>query len=137
VLPWLAQFDGAVLTSDMSTAAQRDAIRDPQAFGRGTKAAIEAVVKRRLTGTKAVIVEERYTGDAWRLRISTLEDETPEPAETRADIIREQKPIGILLLFNERVVWDWLELREEAETNTWLKVREKFDTWFDVRTYEP
>lgn len=137
VLPWLAQFDGAVLTPEMSVEEQRDAIRNPQAFGRGTVAAIEAVAKRRLTGTKSVVVEERYTGDAWRLRIVTLEAETPEPEETRADIIREQKPIGIVLLFNERVPWNWKELREEAATNTWLKVREQFSTWFDVRTHEP
>lgn len=135
VLPWLAQFDGAVLTPEMTEEAERNAIRSPESFGRGTVEAIEAVAKRRLTGTKSVIITERYTGKAWRMLIETLEAETPEPEETRREIEEQQKPIGILLFFNERVAWTWLELREEKAT--WLKVREDFATWFDARTFEP
>lgn len=135
VLPWLAQFDGANLRPDLDETGRRDAIVAPEAFGRGTPEAMKRVAERRLTGTKTVIVTERYTGSAWRLLIETLEGETPEPAKTEAEIIAEQKPIGILLFFNRRAVWDWLELRTEKAT--WLKLREDFPTWFAVRTYEP
>jgi Phage tail protein (Tail_P2_I) len=135
VLPWLAQFDGATLRPDMDTAQRRDAIVTPEAFGRGTIPAIERVAKRRLTGTKTVIITERYTGSAWRLRIETIEGETPEPEKTEQEIVDEQKPIGIVLFFNSRAVWDWAEV--VFEKATWLKLREDFPTWFDVRTYEP
>jgi Phage tail protein (Tail_P2_I) len=134
-LPWLAQPAGAVLRPDMDEAQQRAAIMEPEGFGRGTLAAIESVAKRRLTGTKAVVITERYTGSAWRLLIETLEDETPDPDLTEAEIIAEQKPIGILLFFNSRAAWSWEEL--VAEEATWLDVREDFGTWFDVRVFEP
>lgn len=137
VLEWLAQFDGAVLKPEMSEAERRAAITSPQAFGRGTLAAIEETIKRRLTGTKTVIITERYTANPWRVRIETLEAETPDQAAIEEDLRREQKPIGILFFFNERVVWTWKEMREEVEWNTWAKVQEKGATWLDVRTHEP
>lgn len=135
VLPWLAQFGGATLRPDMTEEQMRDAIKTPEVFRRGSIDAIKQVAERRLTGTKTVIITERYTGSAWRLLIETLEGETPESDKTEAEIIAEQKPIGILLFFNRRAVWDWLEVRTEKAT--WLKLREDFPTWFDVRTYEP
>lgn len=137
VLPWLAQFDGAVLRPDMDTEARRNAIKTPEAFGRGTLEAIKSVVARRLTGTKSVIVTERYTGNAWRLRIETIEAETPDPAAIEADLLEQQKPIGILLFFNTRVVWDWGEAKESVEHPTWGDVKADFATWFDYRTNEP
>lgn len=134
-LPYLAQFAGAILRPDMDEEAQRNAIKAPEAFGRGTLAQLIAVTQRRLTGTKAVVVTERYTNDAWRVRIETLTSETPEPARTEAEVLEAAKPIGILMFFNTRVAWTWLELR--GEEATWKKVREDFGTWHDVRTAEP
>lgn len=137
ILPWLAQFNGAVLREDMNEEARRNAIRDPEAFGRGTLAAIRSVAERRLTGTKTVLITERYTGSAWRLLIETLEEETPEAALTEAEITAEQKPIGILLFFNKRVNWDWGEAKASLEHLTWGDVVEDFATWLDYRTHEP
>lgn len=136
-LPYLAQFDGAVFTPDMDAEAQRKAIQTPEAFSRGRKASIEAVAKRRLTGTKTVIVVERYTGNAWRLLVETLESETPDPAGTLSDIVVYQKPIGIVLFFNGRPVWTWKEMYTQVAYNTWKKVREVEATWLAVRTHEP
>lgn len=137
-LPFLSQFSGAILTPEMEEAARRAAIQTPEAFSRGRKASIEAVAKRRLTGTKAVVVTERYTGNAWRLRVETIESETPDPAGTKADIITFQKPIGIVLFFNTRVAWTWGEvLVEKATYPTWASVKAAFPTWFDFRTHEP
>lgn len=137
VLPWLAQFDGATLRPDMTEEQKRSAIVTPEAFRRGTIPAIEQVAKRRLTGTQTIIITERYTEKAWRLLIETLEGETPEPEKTESEIIAEQKPIGIVLFFNRRAVWDWQELYETPAYSTWKKLREAFPTWFDVRTHEP
>jgi len=136
-LPFLSNFNGAIFTPEMDAAAQRAAIQVPEAFSRGRPASLEAVAKRRLTGTKAVIVTERYTGNAWRLRVETLEAETPDPAGTLADIVVYQKPIGIVLFFNTRINWIWEEAKKSAEFPTWKDVKEGFATWFDYRTYEP
>lgn len=136
-LPYLAQFSGAVLTPEMEEAARRAAIQTPEAFSRGRKASLEAVARRRLTGTKAVVITERYTGNAWRLRVETLEAETPDPEGTVADIVAYQKPIGIVLFFNKRVAWTWGEAKVSAEFPTWASVKANFATWLDYRTYEP
>jgi hypothetical protein len=136
-LPFLAQFDGAVIRPSMSEEEVRDAIRQPQAFQRGTVAQIEAICKRSLTGTKTVVVTERYTGDPWKLRVETLASETPDQARLKAELIEEAKPIGILLFFNTRVAWTWGEVKAESSTYpTWKKVKELFPTWKDFRTHE-
>lgn len=137
-LPYLAQFDGAILRPDMDAEARRNAILAPEAFARGRLASLEAVARRRLTGTKTVIVTERYTGDAWKLRVETLVSETPEPAETQREIIEFQKPIGILLFFNTRTAWTWGEVKvEKATYPTWTAVKAAFPTWKAFRTHEP
>lgn len=136
-LPWLAQFGGAVLTPEMDEAARRAAIQTPEAFSRGRLASLEAVAKRRLTGTKTVLVEERYTADPWRLRVTTLEEETPDPDGLKADLLRYSKPVGILLFLNTRVAWVWGEAKESLEFPTWKTVKEGFATWKSYRSYEP
>lgn len=134
MLPYLARFSGALLTPEMDEAARRAAIQVPEAFSRGRLASIEAVTKRRLTGTKFVQVDERVGGNAWRLRVNTIESETPEPEQTEADIIRYQKPIGVVLFFNRVIPWDWEEL--VAEKATWAVVKEEFATWGELRSHE-
>jgi hypothetical protein len=129
-LPFLAQFVGARLTPAMTVEQQRDAISNPEGFGRGTPAAMVAVTKRRLTGTKTVLLLERYTGLAYRTKILTLESETPEPAETLADLKLQQKPIGIRLFFNTSPDSTWAEVLEEK--TTWKKVEEGWATWGDL-----
>lgn len=134
-LPYLARFVGAPLTPAMTEAEQRAAISNPEGFGRGTPAAIVAVTKRRLTGTKTVLLVEFYTGLAYRMKIVTLESETSDPDATLADILREQKPIGIRLFFNASPDWTWKELVEEQAT--WKDVKEEFATWGAVVTHSP
>lgn len=136
LLPWLAQFDGAVLLPRMNEEEERLTITSPQAFGRGTVAQIEEVAKRGLTGTKTVVITERYTGSAWRMQIKTLPGETPDPVRLKAEIEAQAKPIGILLFFNEANAINWGELRTREASNTWLKTRTKYATWLAVRTAE-
>lgn len=137
-LPFLAQFDGAILTSDMSEASQRAAIKAPEIFLRGTVEAIRSITKRRLTGEKIVNITERYTGGAWRLQVSTNKAETPEESATIADIKRYAKPIGILLFFNGAVAWTWGEIAVESATYpTWKKIEESFATWGALISHVP
>lgn len=131
-LPYLGQYVGVPITAEMSEAEAREAIAEPSGFGRGTVKQIETVAKRFLTGSKTVIVTERYLGQAWRLLVETLEGETPNPAELEAAILREAKPIGIRLFLNKKVVWNWGEVR--AVKATWLVVREQYATWLALRT---
>lgn len=133
-LPYLAQFSGALLTPEMDEAARRNAIQTPEAFSRGRLASIEAVVKRRLTGTKYVKIEERIGGNAWRLKITTIEEETPDQAGIEADLNRFQKPIGLIVFFNRVIPWTWEEL--VAQEATWADVKENFATWEDLRGHE-
>lgn len=134
-LPYLARFVGARLLPSMTEAEQRAAIANPEGFGRGTPAAIVAVAKRRLTGSKTVLLVEFYTGLAYRMKIVTLAGETPEPEATLRDILREQKPIGIRLFFNTSPDWTWDELVEEKAT--WDEVGEDFATWGAVAAHSP
>jgi hypothetical protein len=138
-LPYLAQYVGARFTPGMTVEQQRAAIAAPEAFLRGTVGAIEALVKRYLTGTQTVIITERYGGFPWRLRIETISGETPDQAAIEDALRREQKPIGIVLFFNKRSVWTWLEVRTSSTPSspTWLKARENFTTWKELRIHEP
>lgn len=137
-LPYLSQFSGAVLTPEMDEAARRAAIKVPEAFSRGRPESLKAVARRRLEGTKAVVLTERYTGNAWRIRVETLEAEMPDPEGTKADILRFAKPVGIRLFLNTRANWDWAEVKAEVATYpTWAVVKEKFATWLEFRTHEP
>lgn len=134
-LPYLAQFAGATLRPDMDEAQQRAAIQDPEVFRRGTPASIVAVAKRRLTGSQTVLLTERWTDNAYRMQLLTLEEETPDPDATLAELLAEAKPIGVRLLFNQSVPWTWAELR--GEEATWADVASDFDTWLDLRTNTP
>jgi hypothetical protein len=133
-LPYLAQFSGAILTPEMDEAARRAAIEVPEAFSRGRLASLEAVVKRRLTGTKFVQIDERVGGNAWRVRVTTIEAETPDPEGTEADIKRFQLPVGIVLFMNKVIPWNWKELVEQKAT--WAVVKEEFSTWAELRSHE-
>lgn len=137
-LPFLAQFDGAILTPDMSTSSRRAAIAQPEAFRRGTVETIESITKRRLTGEKIVNVTERYTGNVWRVQVSTNASETPEEAATIADLKRYAKPIGILLFFNGAAAWTWAEIEAESATYpTWAALEAAFATWGDLISHVP
>lgn len=138
VLPYLAQFAGGRLTPNMSVDQQRNAIQDPEVFSRCTPDQLAAVVKRRLTGTKAVIITERYLDLPWRLRVETLDAETPDPDLTIAEIKREAKHVGIVLFFNTRSPWTYGEILAESGTYPdYTALDAAFDTYFELRTFEP
>jgi hypothetical protein len=82
-----------------------------------------------------VLLVEFYTGLAYRMKIVTLESETPDPDATLRDILREQKPIGLRLFFNASPDWTWAELQEEEAT--WADVKADFASWGAVHTHSP
>lgn len=96
-LSWLAQFVGVVARDGLSDSAQRSWIRAQAGQSRGTLQSIIAAAQLSLTGTKQVIVRERF-GGAYNLTIITRTSETPNSAQTLADILT-QKPAGIILTY--------------------------------------
>jgi hypothetical protein len=97
-LPWLGQFVGVNVPSTLDDATARSRIYDKHNFTRGTVAAIISGAQATLTGTKDVIVQERYTGDPYKLWVGTRTSQTPDSAVTLAALMRE-KPAGILLTY--------------------------------------
>ena len=117
-LPWLGQFVGVttpdkLMTEDESEhdARSRDYIRNTGGFDRGTLASIIGATQQNLTGSKTVILFERYQGSAYKLRVVTFTEETPSPATTLADILA-QKPGGIVLTYDiiAKKTYDSLDL---------------------------
>jgi hypothetical protein len=133
-LPWLAQLAGVVLRANLSEAAQRLAIKELAGQKRG-RLRSGAAARQYLIGpdgspdTATVYVFERY-GSAYRMRIATLEAETPDPAAVLA-ALEAEKAGGIILDYDVIAAGgDWDAL---ASTHaTWAEVLTDFTDWADV-----
>lgn len=132
-LPWLAQFVGVQLQPGWSEQEQRDAIKDPPGFRRGTRAAMRRDVQRTLTGTKSLSIFER-DGSAYALTVRTLTSETPDEAATLAAVLG-QKPIGLALDYDAIAGQTWNDV--VAAEATWNDVVADYPTWNDLVTAAP
>ena len=97
-LEWLAQFVGVSWGTPPTEADQRLRIQTKEGQRRGRPATLLAAIQATLTGTKSVLITERYQGSAWRLYVRTYTAETPDQAATLRAILR-QKPGGIVLTY--------------------------------------
>lgn len=132
-LPWLAQFAGVELTPAMSEAQRREKIKNPDGPKRGTPAALRAAVQETLTGARTVVIDERYGGSAYQLRVRTLTAETPNEAATLAAIL-SQKPMGIVLTYDVVDTGDWDDV---AAFDDWDDVASERIDWADVAMTPP
>jgi hypothetical protein len=129
-LPYLSQFVGTELESRLTEADQRQAIRVPAGWGRGTRQAMIEAVQRTLTGTKNVSVLERYGDDAYALAVRVLASEQAvSPSETERAAL-SQKPIGLSLTYLVEGGETWDDLT--GRFSTWDDVTSSGETWFDV-----
>lgn len=96
-LAWLAQMVGVRVTRGASETVQRAEVRTAAGAARGTPASLVAAVQATLTGTRRVILRERY-GSPYRVRVETISAETPDPVAAEA-AARAQKPAGLVLEF--------------------------------------
>lgn len=96
-LPWTAQLVGVRIPPGLTEADQRAFVKRADGFRRGTPDALKAAVLGTLTGTKTLIVRERY-GGAYKLHVITYADETPDQTAALA-AIKTQKPGGITLTY--------------------------------------
>lgn len=124
-LGWLAQFAGVTLLSaasydnpDLWAADMRERIKASDGRWRGGPDAIVAAARRRLTGSRWVLLNERVGDDPYTIGVLTLLSETPDPTATLADIM-EQKPAGDILVY------------EAVAGQTYLAAAITYDTYAD------
>lgn len=138
-LGWLAQFVGVTLDPSLGDAAQRDWIRAGSGMKRGTPAAIAAAARKHLTGTQTVVINERDPAacpsePAYGLTVLTFTDETPDPAQTEADI-RAAKPAGLVLQYITADGFNFELLKTDYAT--FDDVKSTFATFDALRTNTP
>ena len=97
-LPWLGQFVGVSIPSSLDDATARARIFGKAGFSRGTLPAIAQAAQTHLTGSKDVLIIERYQGDAYKLYVATRTAQTPSTTKTLADIIAA-KPAALGLVY--------------------------------------
>jgi hypothetical protein len=114
-LRWLGQVVGVRVPATASPAQARQMIKDLAYTKIGQPDTIMNAAKSTLTGTQTVHFREREDGDAYKLEITTLESETPDPGLTEQRI-QAQVPAGILLHYFTVSNWIYEEVREEGWT---------------------
>jgi hypothetical protein len=121
-LPWLSQFVGIRLVGGESEAQLRAKINSVEGLRRGGPQAIKNAVALTLNSQDPANVQliERH-GSAYRLTVSTLAADTPDPVRTAATI-RDQTPAGI--------VW----AHGLITGNTWSDLLNTHATWNEVVT---
>lgn len=101
-LDWLAQFAGTRPPLGESAVAKRQRIKSMEGLRRGSRQAIESAVRLSLQPVSSeelqVYFFERY-GSPWRLGISTMLSQTPDPSATLRAAL-SQKPAGLVLIYN-------------------------------------
>jgi hypothetical protein len=128
-LGWLAMFAGVIDQYSLSDTGQRQLIDATAGFNRGTVAAIMSAAQSHLTGTRRVGLFERDGNDPYALRVVTYSAETPDPAQTAADI-RAAKPIGLVLTVQVVAGQTWGDL--VAEQASWASTQTTYATWQNV-----
>lgn len=121
-LRWTAQLSGAPIPSRYAGESDsdyldrvRDAVIHVLGWRRGTPAALAAIARGRLTDTKTVTITERYQGSVWRVRVDTLDEETPTPELTRQDLHDPEGAVaGMRIIYRETTGWTIGEM--EADT---------------------
>lgn len=123
-LPWLAQMIGMTLDTSLSEANQRQQISQAGNWKRGTLPAMQAAPAPYLTGSKAVIVRERYDGSGndapYYMEVITFDAETPNPTLVEA-AVRKQKAAGIILTYVHLAGEDYQTVKDENATYGVLK----------------
>jgi hypothetical protein len=138
-LAWLAQFVGVSLLAGLSDTAQRDRIRSTDGMKRGSIGAFIGAARQHLTGAQSVIIRERDAAacpsePAYGVTVITFTAETPDPAQTLADLLA-QKPAGLVLNYQVEDGQDFQQLATDYVT--FGDVRTAYSTFDLVRTDTP
>lgn len=131
VLPWLAQFVGGQVDVGAPVDVRRDQVSDSSALRRGSIDGIKRAVRATLTGSRSVIVSERF-GDPYVYRIQTFFDETSDVAAT-GRAVQASKPAGLTVLFETVLSGSWGQV--DVEFGVWQDVLDGFVDWNGVVEY--
>ena len=93
VLPWLAQFVGVELRSDLDDESQRIRIREAAGWKRGSVAALRGAARQFLTGSRTVIIDERVNSP-YHFTVTTRTNETLND-QAIVDAVGALKPAGL------------------------------------------
>ena len=137
-LPWLGQIVGLRMAPGLSPDDQRQQIKDVANWKRGTLGAIAGAPAPFLTGTKTVIVRERYDGSGfdapYYIEVITYAAETLDPVKVEA-AIRGQKAAGIILTY---VCEAGQDLQQLKDNHTDLQnVKDSYTTLAGIRADTP
>jgi hypothetical protein len=128
-IPWLGQFVGVEVDTNLSITSQKEQILAHLGWQRGTRASMIAAAQQYLTGNKLVTFQERDTS-AYHLLVVTYTSETPDQSAVLAALI-SQKPAGIVMVYEVRPGQSYQQLRD---THTdYLDVRNDYATYEDCR----
>lgn len=123
-LPWLAQIVGLRLNTALSEADQRQQIHDVSNWKRGTPGAIKGAPAPYLTGTKTVVLRERFDGSGndapYDFEVITLASETTNATTVEA-AFRSQKPVGDRLTYVNSTGQDLQDIKDNYATLQDLK----------------
>jgi hypothetical protein len=112
-IAWLAQLVGVNILPDLDYDTQRMRVATTDGWNRGTPKALAAAAAQYLTGTKRVVMRERFDpgagADPYHLQIFTITSETPDPTQVE-NAIMAQKPAGIILHYSTMAGQDFQEL---------------------------
>ncbi len=139
-LPWLAQWVGVRIPAGLDEVSTRLRIAETDGFNRGSVGAIMGAARQHLTGTRTVLLRERYDASdplvdsAYHLLVNTYASETPDPALVLEALIA-QKPAGIILTY-EAV--DGQDYQQVVDTfATYQDVKDAYPTYADLRNATP
>jgi hypothetical protein len=94
-LGWLAQMVGIRLPQPITADEARTIIKKQDNFKRGTPEGIREAIKPLLTDTQYVGIIERADGDPYKIVISTITSETPNPTAVGA-LLSEDGPNAVI-----------------------------------------
>lgn len=134
-LPWLAQCVGIRLPTGLTEEQSRNFIRELSFEKVGTHDYVVSMIKVLLTGTQTVYFRERDTGDAYKLEIVTINDQTPSPAQVQKILDSGQAiPAGILVNYRTVLSWDYQEMTTEG--GKYLALPAKFTSYTKLTNNE-
>lgn len=134
-LPFVGQFVGVEMLPGLTEAQQRLRIRETDGFKRGTPEAIRGAARQFLVGPSGagddatVFLNERQ-GGAYKLGVSTLVSETPDPGAVLRALL-EQKPAGILLTYTAIAGGDYATLK--GTHTDYADVKAEFADYAELR----
>lgn len=133
-LPYLAQYVGEQLPEGISEPLAREWIKDAPNQVRGTPYSIFRAAQRHLTGSRSVAMSERDDGsgpdtDPEYLQVITFTSETPDPAQTEADI-RSVLPADVILEYQTLDGQTWADV--DADFADWTAADAAYDSWAEM-----